>query len=385
MITEIRPGAPGSIFFASLLVMGATQTTLAAATAIDLETMPRMEMGEGDGEVKPAFLQPLEGVVKDDRAVYFAANGTVAGESSSSGDRDAHRDYKHTRIVGGSKVRRIDDYSFAAAFVDSVGLYCGASLIARDAVLTAAHCGLGSLADVFVGSYDLMSEDGEVIPMKRQVQHPQYDEETTDYDFMVTFLDRATTRDVDLVVLNNDASYPDVGDIATVVGWGDTVASEEVTRLSNVLMEVDVKVISNNKCKTSGSDKMNYRGHITKNMLCAEADLKDSCQGDSGGPLLLPKGRGVVQIGIVSWGVGCANNDFPGVYARVNRAYDWIEEEVCKGSRYASEAGFDCGGEGASVEPPAGPRLRPSTGRSLAPTQTFMWLIAILSCRLLNK
>ena len=39
-----------------------------------------------------------------------------------------------------------------------------------------------------------------------------------------------------------------------------------------------VKVISNRKCERSNSDGMNYRGHIHKNMLCAEADLKDSCQ-----------------------------------------------------------------------------------------------------------
>ena len=83
---------------------------------------------------------------------------------------------------------------------------------------------------------------------------------------------------------------------------------------------------------------------ITETMLWATANGKDSCQGDSGGPLVIKGDDAVtdVQVGVVSWGTGCAANQFPGVYAHVSQAYDWIQSEVCKGSNYASEAGFDC-------------------------------------------
>lgn len=72
-------------------------------------------------------------------------------------------------------------------------------------------------------------------------------------------------------------------------------------------------------------------------VLCAGV-LKggmDSCQGDSGGPLMIPTGRlseptVYYQIGIVSYGIGCARADVPGVYTRVSSFVEWIEEKVAE-------------------------------------------------------
>ena len=51
------------------------------------------------------------------------------------------------------------------------------------------------------------------------------------------------------------------------------------------------------------------------NMICAgvTGGGKDACQGDSGGPLVV----GDKLVGIVSWGVGCAEARYPGVYSNV--------------------------------------------------------------------
>ena len=110
----------------------------------------------------------------------------------------------------------------------------------------------------------------------------------------------------------------------TVMGWGDTNASEEVQEISNELMEVDVNLISNEECEQS-SDGMglSYLDQIMENMMCAKDLGEDSCQGDSGGPLVLKSSQGAdVQVGVVSWGYGCADEDFPGVYSRGSSAYD---------------------------------------------------------------
>ena len=182
--------------------------------------------------------------------------------------------------------------------------------------------------------------------MKEQLPHPNYGGVPNfDNDFMLVFLSRATTANVELIKLNADSSVPDINEEVTVMGWGDTDISNHVSTLTDVLLEVQVKVISNDECDNSSGNidgSGTYNGWITQNMLCAEANLKDSCQGDSGGPLVTRDGK--LQVGVVSWGIGCASKHFPGVYARVSPAYDWIEREVCKGSEYAVEAGFDCGG-----------------------------------------
>lgn len=92
--------------------------------------------------------------------------------------------------------------------------------------------------------------------------------------------------------------------------------------LSDILLSVDLPVVSDEEC-----DALNGAGSIVPSMLCAGDTTNggiDSCQGDSGGPLFTGTGAAAVQHGIVSWGYGCADAQYPGVYSQVSYFLDWI-------------------------------------------------------------
>lgn len=164
--------------------------------------------------------------------------------------------------------------------------------------------------------------------MGSSVSHPDYDDSKTDNDFMLVFLEVPTKiNNLQFVKLNSDVTSPTSGDPVTVVGWGTT---SQGGPLSDVLLAVELNAMSNGRCSASTFGSESYWGQITDNMLCAADDGEDSCQGDSGGPLVVESSDGSadVQVGVVSWGYGCAHPEFAGVYSRVSSAYEWIKKEV---------------------------------------------------------
>ena len=120
----------------------------------------------------------------------------------------------------------------------------------QDVILSAAHC-QGTPYSAIIGRHDLRDNDGEVIKARRELPHPSYNPSRTDNDFMLVFLERPTTQDVDIVRVNSDPAKPRVGETCTVMGWGDTDIRGDVSDLSDVLLEVDVDVITNKQCDAS--------------------------------------------------------------------------------------------------------------------------------------
>ena len=180
---------------------------------------------------------------------------------------------------------------------------------------------------------------------------------------MLLKLDEPVPLGTPFVTLNSNGQEPSIGDTVTAVGLGRD--AEENGKVATVLQEVDVERISHDVCIEM------YPGWIVEeSMICAGIPYvgqKDACYGDSGGPLLQrAAGTGdVVQVGVVSFGTGCARKDKPGVYSRVSAAYDWIDFSICA---YTDYPGTRCGAANAMREAPDSPSVAPTVKPTAAPT-----------------
>lgn len=168
--------------------------------------------------------------------------------------------------------------------------------------------------------------------VEEHVAHPNYGNVIMN-DFAIAKL--YGTSSVTPIHINNRRNVPDVNEEPLeVMGWGVTELGTSLSA-TDVLQSVEVYSLSNEECEDSEGmyegDWVSYAGYIVNNMMCAHAMGRDACQGDSGGPLVLTGNTPEEdkQVGVVSWGLGCALDAFPGVYARVSAEYDWIRSMVC--------------------------------------------------------
>lgn len=222
---------------------------------------------------------------------------------------------------------------------------CGGTLIGNCHVLTAAHCVLGENLGLpnglYVNAYEpfLGWNGGRPFHFSRVESidsHGDYDSTSRLNDIAIITLascvDINVYKPVELATpafLMNNVSNTDP---VIAAGFGKLAAND--TEYVETLRRVEMEYISRDVCNEY------HNGKVLGDMFCAgvEGGGKDSCLGDSGGPLFMELPLNIsasdgatreVQLGIVSWGTGCARPDKPGVYASVPYHYDWIQTRVC--------------------------------------------------------
>merc|ERR1719341_2685408 len=232
------------------------------------------------------------------------------------------------KIVGGA-VTEENEYPWQVGLLSSLNSrapFCGGTLVSDKEVLTAAHCTQDSVGYVTLGEHDLTKADGEKkVRVCGITNHPNYNEQTVDYDFSILTLCESVTftTDISPACLPPSSSTNYDNRQAVVSGWG-TLSTGGST--PTVLHEVTINTMSNAQC--TGSTTAYSSNDITSRMICASASGKDACQGDSGGPLVTQTSGSYTLIGVVSWGFGCADARAPGVYARVTSQLSWINSNV---------------------------------------------------------
>ncbi|XP_063290684.1 trypsin isoform X1 [Pelobates fuscus] len=197
--------------------------------------------------------------------------------------------------------------------------FCGGTLINSLWVVSAAHCYKASV-QVRLGEHNIGVSEGteQFISSSRVIRHGSYNSWTLDNDIMLIKLASPASFNsyVNAVALPSGCAA--AGTSCLIAGWGNTLSSG--SNYPNDLQCLNAPILTDSQCSNA------YPGEITSNMICVGyiEGGKDSCQGDSGGPVVC---NGQLQ-GVVSWGYGCAQRNYPGVYTKVCNFNSWIQSTV---------------------------------------------------------
>lgn len=277
-------------------------------------------------------------------------------QKSVMAEKEVEEEEDRERVVGGRKAIHPWPWMAALYFAENTDedlskahLRCGGSVIGKSWILTAAHCfydrkgNLISKENIVVnlGLLNVKKRSHlQEIPVENFIIHPEYVRKAHHNDIALVKLSREAEFNVFVRPICLPPSYSELsketkfyreGERTVAIGWGydkSVKIGEEAGNPIDHLKRLNLPIQNDITCKNS----LNSSYEFTDAMFCAGRGKgkEDTCKGDSGGPLMQPMVNDLgqkywTQVGIISWGVGCAQKGTYGFYTHVSKLKDWIE------------------------------------------------------------
>ncbi|XP_010622661.1 serine protease 44 isoform X3 [Fukomys damarensis] len=324
---------------------GATRTAMESPACSSLRLLlwllllrPRLSADPRDSVTPPSPQSPSSsGTAPAPSPSEILSQGEVTGPTSEEPSACGQR-----RIVGGRPAAE-RKWPWQVSLQVQGEHVCGGSLISSRWVLTAAHC-IFDFVDytVKLGDTNLnqTASTAFVVQARDIVMHQDF-----------TRIG-GLFNDIALVLLSSPVNYSthiqpvclpavsfqlEAGTECWVTGWGKRREEELPIMSPTQLQEVEVNIVDLEKCNKGLQKQMQtIFNMVRQGAICAYSEGKDACQGDSGGPLACEFNNTWVQMGVVSWGIGCGRKGLPGVYTDVRYYRDWIVRHMSRSTRWDS-------------------------------------------------
>lgn len=382
--------------------------SLLLCLALEIQTADAKGISTRAPQTRMVYLDNSDGdadgrrrMANDDIGLVMDLNASLPTRNTSD-LADLARDIVSSRIIGGVTVNPSERSWFVALimYIPRGGnsyeeVLCGGNYIGSangyHFVLSAAHCLADSIykAYAFFNLNDLNDLDSDtdlymLSSYSSKIINSDYDSSSITNDIgIITFTD-SNLKTTTPATLASENMTLETGESVIVTGYGNTVYNEPYDDYTPEadkdyqLHEVDLALISDSECESIYTE-----GGISVDMdveLCAMSTGKGSCSGDSGGPLIATRNSSEVVVGLVSWGVECADTEptYPDVYTRVSVYESWIKtnvENICGTSSFVR---FYNGTEYSSTT--ASSPSSPSSSSVDRPLWKLSFIVLLLSC-----